>query len=116
MNYSPRKAAILDNSEKNAASREKLWERAKYFHEEDQRYLRFLIPEGLRVLELGCGIGNTLAALKPAFGFGVDFSPAVVAEAQRLHPDLHFQVGDIEDPEFIASLPGSFDVILIVDT
>ena len=113
---SKRKSEILASSEHNAASREKFWERAAFFHEEDLRYLRFLIPEGLRVLELGCGIGNTLAGLKPSFGLGIDFSPAMVAEARRLHPDLQFIVGDIEDPEFLASLPGPFDVILIVDT
>ena len=39
----------------------------QFFHEEDLRYLRFLIPEGLRVLELGCGIGNTLAGLQAKF-------------------------------------------------
>ena len=116
MNISSRKAAILDSSEKNAAYRQKFWKRAAFFHEEDLRYLRFLIPEGLRVLELGCGTGNTIAALKPSFGIGVDFSPAVIAEARRLHPDLQFEVGDVEDPEFIGSLGGPFDVILIVDT
>ena len=115
-NLSPRRTEILASSEQNAASREKFWQRAEFFHEEDLRYLRFLIPEGLRILELGCGIGNTLAGLQPSFGLGVDFSAAMIAEARRLHPDLQFQVGDVEDPEFLASLQGPFDVILIVDT
>ena len=113
---SPRKTAILAGSEQNAASRERFWQRAEFFHEEDLRYLRFLIPEGLKILELGCGIGNTLAGLKPSLGLGVDFSPAMIAQARRIHPDLQFEVGDVEDPEFITSLPGPFDVILIVDT
>jgi ubiquinone/menaquinone biosynthesis C-methylase UbiE len=30
--------------------------------------IRFLIPEGARVLEIGCGTGDTLAALKPSYG------------------------------------------------
>jgi SAM-dependent methyltransferase len=114
--FSPRKAAIFAASEQNAADREKFWRRAAFFHEEDLRYLRFLIPQGLRVLELGCGTGNVLAGLKPSFGFGVDFSPAMIDQAKRLHPDLYFQIGDVEDPNFVASLPGPFDVILIVDT
>jgi len=113
---SPRKAEILADSERNAATREKFWQRAEFFHKEDLRYLRFLVPEGLRVLELGCGIGHMLAGLKPSCGLGVDFSPAMIAEAQRLHPDLQFQVGDVEDPEFLGSLQGPFDVILILDT
>jgi SAM-dependent methyltransferase len=115
-NLSARKSEILADSNRNAADRQEFWQRAEFFHEEDSRYLRFLIPGGSRVLELGCGIGNTLASLKPSFGLGVDFSPEMITQAQRLHPNLQFQVGDVEDPEFLASLPGPFDVILIVDT
>ena len=111
-----RKDSILAISEQMAASREAFRRRASFFHAEDLRYLRFLIPEGLSVLEIGCGTGDVLAGLKPAYGLGVDFSPAMIAEARRLHPDLDFRVGDIEDRPFVASLPGPFDVILIVDT
>lgn len=111
-----RKRAILANSEQVAASREDFRRRATFFHAEDLRYLRFLIPEGLRVLEVGCGTGDVLAGLKPSYGLGVDFSPAMIAEATRLHRDLDFRAGDIEDRSFVASLPGPFDVILIVDT
>src|SRR5262249_18065387 len=68
-----------------------------FFHEEDLRYLKFLIPEGARVLELGCGTGDLLAALKPSFGVGVDFSAGMIAQARQAHPGLTFFVGDIED-------------------
>lgn len=114
--FSARKQAILANSERMAPERHQLRDRARFFHDEDVRYLRFLIPEGLRVLELGCGTGEVLASLKPVYGVGVDFSPAMVDVAKRLHPGLDFRVGDIEDRDFVASLPGPFDVILIADT
>ena len=39
-----------------------------------QRYFTFLIPPGQRVLEIGCSLGDLLAAVKPARGVGVDFS------------------------------------------
>ena len=65
--------------------------------DEDLLYLKFLIPEGARVLELGCGTGDLLAALKPSFGVGVDFSAGMIAQARKAHPDLTFLVGDIED-------------------
>jgi len=113
---SPRKAAILATSERGAATRKLFRQKASFFHEEDLRYLRFLIPEGSRVLEIGCGTGDVLAGLKPSYGLGIDFSAAMIAQAKGQHPDLDFRVGDAEDPEFIASLPGPFDVILIVDT
>ena len=115
-NISSRKRAILAHSERIAPQRQQLRRRASFFHAEDLRYLKFLIPEGLRVLEIGCGTGDVLAELKPSFGVGLDFSPAMIAQAKELHPDLEFRVGDVEDPEVVASLPGSFDVILIVDT
>ena len=113
---SARKAAILANSERLAQKRQAYRRRARFFHAEDLRYLKFLIPEGLRVLELGCGTGDVLAGLKPSHGVGVDFSAAMIAQAKRLHPQHEFIVGDIEDPKFVASLPGPFDVILIADT
>jgi SAM-dependent methyltransferase len=99
------------------ASQRAYWLRkGAFFHTEDLRYLKFLIPEGRRILELGCGTGHLLAALKPSYGVGVDFSTAMVAEARKAHPNLTFLVGDIEDEAFIRSIDGPFDVILIVDT
>lgn len=89
---------------------------AAFFHEEDLRYLKFLIPEGCRILELGCGTGHLLAALKPSYGVGIDFSEGMIAQAKKSLPDLTFLCGDIEDASFIGSLRGTFDVILIVDT
>jgi SAM-dependent methyltransferase len=113
---SARKTAILAHSERAAPRREEFRRRASFFHAEDRRYLRFLIPKGSRVLEIGCGTGDVLASLEPSHGVGIDFSPGMIAEAKRLHPGLDLRVGDCEDPDFIASLPGPFDIILIVDT
>jgi SAM-dependent methyltransferase len=99
------------------ASQRAYWLRkGAFFHTEDLRYLKFLIPEGRRILELGCGTGHLLAALKPSYGVGVDFSAAMVAEARKAHPNLTFLVGDIEDEAFVHLIDGPFDVIVIVDT
>ncbi len=101
----------------NVTGRRVEWrEKAAFFHEEDNRYLRFVIPEGSRVLEIGCGIGDTLAALKPARGVGLDFSPGMIDEARKRHPDLEFHVGDAEDPAVIAAIEGPFDFIVVIDT
>src|SRR6266851_186223 len=113
---SARKRDIRSLADASAPERRNWLARAAFFHQEDLRYLKFLIPEGVRVLELGCGIGDLLAALKPSFGVGVDFSPGMIAQARQAHPDLTFLVGDIEDAAFVRSLPGPFDVIVVVDT
>src|ERR1700722_6394278 len=101
-----RKERIRRLSDDMAADRERWLKKAASFHDEDLLYLRFLIPEGSRVLELGCGNGHLLAALKPSFCVGVDFSELMIAEARRAHPEFSFFVGDIEDGSSLSSLPG----------
>jgi SAM-dependent methyltransferase len=49
-----------------------------------------LIPPGLRVLEIGCGTGDLLAALRPAYGVGVDFSGGMLDIARERHRHLNF--------------------------
>ncbi|HVJ54194.1 MAG TPA: bifunctional class I SAM-dependent methyltransferase/glycosyltransferase family 2 protein [Aliidongia sp.] len=114
---SERKRRIYDAVERLAPELEDWRQRNRYFHEEDARYLRFLIRPGIRVLELGCGNGDLLANLTPAEGVGIDFSPAMIALARHRHPEQTFVLGDVEDPETIRALgPRPFDVILLSDT
>lgn len=86
------------------------------YYDEDRRYMQFLVPPGKRILELGCGRGELLAALRPAYGVGVDFSNVQITKARSLHPDLHFIVGDVEDARTLAAIEGPFDYIIIADT
>lgn len=113
---SPRKEVIRSLHDRLSTERDKWLRAAAFFHKEDLLYLRFIIPEGSRILELGCGTGHLLAALKPSYGVGVDISAGMIAQAQNAYPQLRWCCGDIEDASFIASLPGPFDFILIVDT
>lgn len=118
---SQRKEAIREHYDRLAPKRDAWIDRNASFHKEDQRCMRFFIPEGLRVLDLGCGTGHLLAGLKPSFGVGIDISPRMVERAERnyppeRHPNLSYRVGDIEDPETIAALEGPFDAIILSDT
>jgi 2-polyprenyl-3-methyl-5-hydroxy-6-metoxy-1,4-benzoquinol methylase len=72
---------------------------------------RFLIPPGMRVLELGCSRGDLLAAVKPAYGVGIDLSPAMIAAAKSLYPELHFIEGDAHSID----LGAQFDYIICSD-
>lgn len=113
---SPRKQAILDHANSHADARAGWRDKAAFFHAEDECYLRFLIPPGSRVLEIGCGIGDTLAALAPSYGVGIDFSDRQITIARTRHPNLTFIAGDAEDPATRAAVTGPFDVILVLDT
>ncbi|MDE1930200.1 MAG: glycosyltransferase [Alphaproteobacteria bacterium] len=112
---SPRKQRLREISDRWAPERDAFIAKNRAFHDDDRRYLGFLIPQGLRVLEIGCGTGGLLAALKPEKGVGVDISEPMIARARAAYPALDFVVGDIEDPATIAGLPGPFDVIVIAD-
>lgn len=85
---------------------------ARSYHRRIETIYRFLVPPGLRVLELGCGDGSLLAALAPSEGTGVDFSPTMIAAARKQHPGLHFIVADAHD---LAELNSTFDVIVLSD-
>jgi ubiquinone/menaquinone biosynthesis C-methylase UbiE len=84
---------------------------SNYYHRRLAEIYRFLIPPGQRVLELGCGEGNLLAALEPSTGVGVDFSPAMIARARAGHPELEFILKDAQELE----LQATFDCIIISD-
>jgi len=86
------------------------------FREADLKFMKFLIPPGKRVLELGCGSGDLLAALEPAYGVGVDFSPSAIARAKARHPGLNYVLGDAEEPATLAAIEGPFEYIVIADT
>lgn len=86
------------------------------YRQDDGKFMRFLIPPGKRVLELGCGRGDLLAALKPSYGVGVDFSGKTIANARALYPNLNFVLGDVEDPATLAAIEGPFDYIVVADT
>jgi len=106
-----KKQAIRDRFDRLASERESWQRRASCYYNDQRRYLRFLIPEGMRVLEIGCGLGDQLAALKPQRGLGIDLSEAMINEASRRHPELEFLVGDGE----ALALDETFDVILLAD-
>ncbi|PWC40660.1 glycosyl transferase [Azospirillum sp. TSO35-2] len=99
-----------------APLRDRWAERNRAFHEADRAYLRFLIPEGATVLEIGCGVGDTLADLKPARGVGIDLSPATIAVARARHPELELITANAEDPATLDGVEGPFSHILLSGT
>ncbi len=78
------------------APERKTWlKKAAYYHADLAWLHQFFIPPGKKVIEIGCGLGDLLAAVKPANGLGIDISPKMIREARDRHPDIHFSVADI---------------------
>jgi SAM-dependent methyltransferase len=82
-----------------------------FYQHELARHYQFLTPPGLRVLEVGCGLGDLLAAVRPSFGLGIDFSGEMIQRATARHAHLHF----IQADALNLPLNTPFDVILLSD-
>jgi SAM-dependent methyltransferase len=83
------------------------------YHRRLEQVYRFLVNPGQRVLEIGCGFGDLLAALQPLRGVGVDFSPETIHRARARHPKLEFIEADAHD---LSGIEGPFDIVIFSDT
>ena len=115
---SRRKKQIQKYADKLAESRDQWINKNSYFYNDDYSYMKFLVGNGARVLELGCGTGKLLKSLNPSYGLGIDISANMISIAQKNYINLEFIQGDIEDEKFIHSLQdkGPFDFIILSDT
>ncbi len=94
------------------AGAEQRWRRRnRTYHRQLEQVYRFQIPAGARVLEIGSGSGDLLAALRPSYGVGIDVSPRMVELARARHPELRFDVGAGEELD----LDEKFDYIVLSD-
>ncbi len=83
-----------------------------YYRERLIDCYRNLIPGGSSVLEIGCGEGGLLSALKPSSGIGIDFSQRAIEQARAVFPTLSFYVGDAHELNLGEQ---SFDFIVLSD-
>jgi len=105
------KPELIDFFRQTAKKRETWNKRNRYYHRLLAKYFSFIIPQGKRVLEIGCGSGNLLNAVKPSYGVGIDFAPEVIDIAREKYPHLRFLIDDAED----LCLNETFDYIIISD-
>ncbi len=95
----------------DAADQVKWANRNRYFYRELARLFQLHVTPGARVLHVGCGLGDTLASVKPADGLGIDRTASVIQEASRRHHQSALRF-DIADPERF-TLNEVFDFVLI---
>ncbi len=60
------------------------WSAGNAYHRRMAEFFSFIIPAGSRILEVGCGSGDLLAALNPSRGVGIDLSPEMIANARKI--------------------------------
>jgi SAM-dependent methyltransferase len=102
---------VRQHYDRVAASRGEYIADNAYYYEQVYRLLRFIVPPGKRVLQVGCLTPDFLNAVAPAYGVGIDFSPQQVEAARARFPHLHFRLHDdyeIGDDE-------TFDYVLVTD-
>lgn len=105
-----RRIAELDRF---ADERDRWRARNRAYYRSIERLARFVVPEGASVLEIGCGTGDLLAAVKPSRGVGIDVSPKMIARARAKHPKLEWIVDDAEE---LSALAGrTFDYVILSD-
>jgi hypothetical protein len=63
-----RKQKIIRRFEKRAGQRETWIKKNRYYYEDQSRYYRFLVFDGLPILGAGCGAGDLLPAMKATRG------------------------------------------------
>lgn len=83
----------------------------RYYYSYIENHISFIVPQGEKVLEIGCGTGEFLIALKPSKGLGIDISGKMIEMARAKNSDkkVEFKVGEIDDVDEI------FDYIIISD-
>jgi len=91
---------------------EERWRRRnRAYHGWIEQLHRFQISPGARILEIGSGSGDLLAALEPSVGVGVDVSVKMVDLARARHPALRFERAAGEYLE----LGETFDYVVLSD-
>ena len=83
-----------------------------YYHKRLHITYRHLVPEGSKVLEVGCARGDLLAALNRSQGVGLDFCPEALEIARLDHPQLDFVLADAHELNLGNQI---FDYIVVSD-
>jgi SAM-dependent methyltransferase len=107
-----RKKQVMEFMDGIAERREGYIRRSSTYYKDLIRLLRYCVPEGSDVLEIGCGTGHLLASLKPARGVGIDISAKMLDIARGNYSQLEFVQDDVER----MSLKEKFDYVIISDT
>ncbi len=103
----------LEHFESIAPIQERQRRKQRGYYNQLRTWLRYVIPEGKSVLELGCADGWMLGELKPSNAVGIDFSQRMITLAREKHPNARFILSDIDKP--LPSMAQTFDYVFALD-
>ena len=93
-----------------ACKRDRWQGMGKWYHRRLEKIYKSLITPRLRVIEIGCGKGNLLAAVQPSYSVGGDFSPEMIERGRKQHPGINFVLAEAHD---LSEINGTFDVVIL---
>lgn len=99
----PKTNLIGDNWEVYYEEQAPFWDeqtaRCAFYRKQVLHNMRYCIPKGSRVLEIGCATGTLLNDLEPSHGVGIDFAPGMIDRARSKYDHLTFHVASAEEFE-----------------
>ena len=103
---------VVEEHFDEVAKRYDYWKKKNaYYYENVISHVKRIIPEGSSVLDVGCGTGEVLSAVKPKKGVGIDLSSEMVKLAEKKFPEYSFYHKAIEELD----IGEKFDYIIMVD-
>lgn len=106
-----RKEKVKSHYDSIAQSYDQWKSKNSYYYQNIKSFVKSNVSPHKKVLEIGCGAGEILAATKPARGVGIDISAKMVAIASEKYPEFDFYESAVED----FRSDEKFDYIILVD-
>jgi 2-polyprenyl-3-methyl-5-hydroxy-6-metoxy-1,4-benzoquinol methylase len=99
----------------------------QYYHDRVRELVAGAVAPGQRVLDIGTGAGDVLAAVEPGEGVGVNVGERMTELAAARHPDLKFETTAVDDvvlpdgfrPEYVLSvnlLDHAYDIVELFES
>ncbi|MEW6103680.1 MAG: glycosyltransferase [bacterium] len=97
--------------DKIAPERDRWKRKNRYYYQELEKLIGFIVSKDSSFLEIGCGTGDFIGHVKPKRGVGIDFSPEMIKQAQEKYPEYEFLVDDAEN----LYINEKFDYVIMSD-
>ena len=107
-----RKQEFYNHFQKLAPHYANYKKRYSYYWKDIISYINYFLTDDISILDVGCGVGDTLASLKGKRKVGIDISPAMIDFAKQHYPGIDFHEMDALN----INLNEKFDVIILSNT